>query len=61
MQCTEEAGIRFVEGEAGQPLMRSVKDAGLVLEACFSAGTDSALLYPESYRGVLRFELRGSR
>jgi len=48
MQCTEEAGIRFVEGKAGQPLMRSVKDAGLVLEACFSAGTDSAVLYPEN-------------
>jgi len=48
MQCTEEAGIRFIEGPPGQPLMRTVQDTGLVLEACFSAATDSAILYPEN-------------
>ncbi len=48
MQCMEEAGIRFVEGPTGRPLMRRVQDAALVLEACFSAGTDSAILYPEN-------------
>jgi hypothetical protein len=52
MQFTEEAGICFVEGQPGQPLMRSVKDAGLVLEACFSAKADSVILYPENLTGA---------
>ncbi len=41
----EDAGLRFVEGPAGQAFMRTVDDATLVLEACFAAGVDSALLY----------------
>src|SRR5580704_18473542 len=49
MQCIEEAGIRFVEGPAGQPLMRAVKDATLVVEACFSAKVACAILYPENF------------
>jgi Domain of unknown function (DUF4180) len=48
MQFIEEAGVRFIEGHAGQPLMKSIKDSGLVVEACFSAKTDCALLYPEN-------------
>lgn len=41
----EAAGVRFVAGPPGLPLMRSIEDAGLVVEACFSNGVDSALLY----------------
>lgn len=41
----EEAGVRFVEGPPGLKFMRSIEDAGLVVEACFSSGADSALLY----------------
>jgi hypothetical protein len=45
LTVTEEAGLRFVEGLPGQPLLRRVEDAGLVVEACLSAGVDAALLY----------------
>ncbi|HEV2446695.1 MAG TPA: DUF4180 domain-containing protein, partial [Candidatus Sulfopaludibacter sp.] len=38
-----EAG-RYVEGPPGE-LMRKVEDANLVVEACFSASSRSALLY----------------
>jgi len=51
LTVTEEAGVRFVEGPPGRPLMRSVEDAGLVVEACFSAGVDSALLYAPNLTG----------
>lgn len=44
----EEAGIRFIEGAPGRPIMLSIKDASLVIEACFSAKTDSAVLYQEN-------------
>jgi hypothetical protein len=36
LTVVEEAGVRFVEGPPDLPLMRSVNDADLVLEACFS-------------------------
>ena len=35
----------YVEGPAEGKLLRKVEDANLVLEACFSAGIGSALLY----------------
>ncbi len=44
----EEAGVRFVEGLPDRKLMPSVEDAGLVVEACFSCGADSALLYAQN-------------
>jgi len=47
----DEAGVRFVEGPPGQPLMCGVEDAGLMLEACFSTGVDSALLYAPNLTG----------
>jgi hypothetical protein len=43
--AVEHAGARFVEGPAGQAFMHSIDDARLVLEACFSNGACSALLY----------------
>jgi hypothetical protein len=50
MQLTiaEEEGIRFVEGPPSRPLMRFAGDADLVLEACFSSGAGSALLYAQN-------------
>jgi hypothetical protein len=44
LTVSEEAGVRFVEGPPGLPLMRSVEDSTLVLEACFSHRVGSALL-----------------
>jgi hypothetical protein len=41
----EELGVVFVEGAPRQPLLGEPKDASLVLEACFSAGTRAVLLY----------------
>ena len=40
------AGTTIVEGDAGEPLIRRTDDASRLLEACFSAQTKSALLYP---------------
>jgi len=36
LKVTEKSGIHFVEGPPGLPLIRSVDDATLVVEACFS-------------------------
>ena len=44
----EQAGVRIVEGTPGVTLMRRPQDTTLVLEACFSASTRGALLYPEN-------------
>ena len=45
MTVYEEAGIRFVEGPEGLPLMRTDRNAGLVMDACFSHETTLALLW----------------
>ncbi len=49
---TEEGGVRFVEGPPGRQLMRNVEDAGMVVEACFSSGVGSALLYAQNLTGA---------
>jgi hypothetical protein len=40
--------MKFTEFAAGVRLMRSVDDASLVIETCYSNGVDSALLYAEN-------------
>jgi hypothetical protein len=45
LTLAEEAGVRFVEGPLDSGLIRRTEDAGLVLEACFAHGVNSALLY----------------
>jgi hypothetical protein len=40
----------IVEGTRHQPVMLRSQDATLVIEACFSARTRRALLYPENLR-----------
>ena len=44
----EEGGCCFLEGSPSRPLMRSINDAGLVVEACLSGGVDCVLLYAEN-------------
>jgi hypothetical protein len=44
LRLVEEAGIRFVEGPTGQPLMTGVGDVVRVIEDCLSAGTRLAML-----------------
>lgn len=36
----------MIEGRPGEPWLATEKDASLVIEACFSARTHDALLYP---------------
>jgi Domain of unknown function (DUF4180) len=45
LSLVEEDGVRFVEGLPEQPFMSRVDDVNRVIEACFSEGVDSALLY----------------
>jgi Domain of unknown function (DUF4180) len=45
LAVTEDAGERFIEGPPDQPFMLTVDDATLVLEACFSNRTRSAILH----------------
>ena len=45
IRTVEENGVRFIEGVAGEAWLREPRDASLVIEACFSAATRSALLY----------------
>jgi hypothetical protein len=45
LTVAEEVGTRFVEGPLDRQLMRSIEDASLAVEACFSSNVDSALLY----------------
>ena len=42
----EDGGLRLLEGSPDEHFMSDVEDAGRLIEACFSAGTDAALLYP---------------
>jgi hypothetical protein len=44
LRLVEEAGIRFVEGPHGQPLMTGVGDVVRLIEDCLSAGTSLAML-----------------
>jgi len=45
LTLAEEAGVRFVEGPPDSGLIRCIEDASLIVEACFSQGVSSALLY----------------
>ena len=42
---SEQAEVRIAEGPRDQPLLRTIEDASLVVEACSSGKTRSALLY----------------
>lgn len=54
-----EPGVTLVEGHPDEPLLLRPADASQVIEACISADTDAALLYPRKPdRLLLRPELR---
>lgn len=42
------AGKQFLEGAAGEPLMRDVADTVKLIEACFNHRVKSLLLYDEN-------------
>lgn len=46
MKTVHHRGAPIVEGDAGEPLIRRSDDAARLLEACFSAKTKCALVYP---------------
>lgn len=48
LTVANEAGVKLVEGHPDEPLLSRPDDAGLVIEACLSADTDAALLYPRN-------------
>jgi len=41
-----DSGVTFVEAHSGDVLMETPRDVTLLIEACFSARTRCALLYP---------------
>jgi Domain of unknown function (DUF4180) len=45
LTVVETKGARFVEADADEPLMSSVRDADRVIEACYGGGATGALLY----------------
>jgi hypothetical protein len=53
LAITEEAGVRFLEGPPGIRLLRTIEDASLIVEACFSNGVKAALLYAKSDQELL--------
>ena len=48
LSTIEDPALTAVEGHPGERLMASAEDARLVIEACFSAGASSALLYADN-------------
>ena len=46
MKTVHHGGATIVEGEADESLIHRTDDAARLLEACFTAKTKSALLYP---------------
>jgi Domain of unknown function (DUF4180) len=51
LTLAEEGAVRFLQGPPGLPLMRSIEDAALLVEACFSNRVSSALLYAPNLTG----------
>jgi hypothetical protein len=51
LNVVEPAGKRYIEGVAGQSLLRDADDAALLVEACFNHRTKRLLLYPENLTG----------
>jgi hypothetical protein len=46
VNTVHHGGAMIVEGDSSEPLIRRTDDASCLLEACFSAKTKCALLYP---------------
>lgn len=48
LKVVGEPGVKLVEGHPEEPLLLRPADARRVIEACISADTDAALLYPRN-------------
>lgn len=48
LTAVDEGGVIAVEGPAGQPVLLAADDVNRLLEACFGAGCEAALLYAEN-------------
>jgi hypothetical protein len=48
LNLAEQKGKIFLEGAAGQPLLRDVMDTVKIIEACFNNQTRCLLLYAEN-------------
>jgi hypothetical protein len=48
VKTVHHGGVTIVEGDAGEPLIRRTDDTARLLEACFSAKSKCAVLYPEN-------------
>jgi len=48
LSLVERDGKRFLEGSAGQPLLREVADTVKIVEACFNHQAQRLLLYAEN-------------
>jgi len=46
VNAVDHAGVTILEGDPDEPVIRRTDDASRLLEACFSARTKCALLYP---------------
>jgi len=46
--AVEQHGVTVAEGPAGEPVLRRPQDATSIFEACVSAHTLRALVYPEN-------------
>jgi hypothetical protein len=51
LMVVEEENVKVVEGHPDAPFMVAIGDAGRVIEACLSNGTDAALLYTDNLTG----------
>lgn len=48
LTVVDEPGVKLVEGHPDAPFLSRPDDAGRIIEACISADTDAALLYPRN-------------
>ena len=48
LQRIEHNGKTYLQGPAGQPLLRKMDEATRLVEACMNEGTDGLLLYAEN-------------
>ena len=48
LTVVDEPGVKLVEGHSEAPLLSRPDDASRIIEACLSADTDAALLYPRN-------------
>lgn len=48
LMSVDEGGVTAIEGTPGQPVLATAADVDQLLEACFGARCDAALLYAEN-------------